>query len=47
MAVREEFEKISEGVYDKFAPIVDDPKIRPSMPAIIKQLAYWRIFDPR
>mgnify|MGYP000238677491 CR=1 FL=1 len=45
-AVREELEKISGGIYDKVAPIVDDPKIRPSMPAIIKQLAYWRILDP-
>ena len=45
-AIGDEFEKMSGDIYDKIALIVDDPKFRPSVPTMIKQLAYWRILDP-
>lgn len=45
-AIEDEFEKMSGGIYDKIAPIVDDQNFRPSIPTIIKQLAYWEILDP-
>jgi hypothetical protein len=36
--VEEEFEETSAGIYDKISPIVEDPKFRPNIKTIIRQL---------
>ena len=45
-SIADELEETSGGIYDKIAPIVDDPQFRPSIPTIIKQLTQWGILHP-
>ena len=44
--VEQEFERISASIYDKVSPIVEDPKFRPPVKVIIRQLDQWGIFNP-
>lgn len=45
-SVADELERISASIYDKIALIVDNPKFRPRIKTIIKQLKDWEILDP-
>jgi len=43
--VEQGFERISASIYDKVSPIVEDPRFRPPVKIIIRQLDQWGIFN--
>ena len=47
--IENELQQISGGIFDKIAPIFEDPKLEgliPKLRIIIKQLSAWEILDP-
>jgi hypothetical protein len=44
--VENELEQVSVSVYDKVELIIEDPKYRPSIKTIIRQLDSWDMFNP-
>lgn len=43
--IADDLEKTSAGIYDKITPIIDDPKFRPSIATMIRQLSEWGILE--